>query len=1018
MIRLLAPILAVGLLSTTTAVEITLKGHRFTLPDGFEIQCVAEPPLVDRPIMVDSDEEGGLYVADSSGSNASVEDQLRDKPHRVLRLEDQDGDGIYDRRTVFADKLMFPAGVLWHRGSLYVTAPPSIWKLTDTDADGIADKREEWFQGKTLTGCANDLHGPYLGKDGWIYWTKGAFAEQSYARPDGQAPFVTSAAHIFRRHPDKPWIEPVMTGGMDNPVEVVFNAEGERFFTTTFLQHPGGGRRDGIIHAIYGGVYGKNHHVIESHPQTGDLMPVMTHLGPAAACALALYESTVFGDAFKGNLFSSEFNLRSVTRHILEPQGASYTTTSTPFLVSDQLDFHPTDVCEDADGSLLVTDTGGWYKLCCPTSQLMKPDVLGAIYRIRRSDQPTLEDPRGLELSWALNENLAPRLGDARPAVRKRAIDQLALRKAVAPLTNLLEQESAAITAKQSALWTLTRIQNDEARAAIRKVLSNRNLSWGLRHIAAHAAGLWRDQAALGALTTLLTTEDSPPTVKRAAAEALGRLGHADAIPALLSEAGQEPDRVLEHSLIYALIEIAQAAPLQKALRQGNPDRKRAALIALDQMRPSPSTPDMVLAVANSGIPRLEETAAWLLGKHPEWAPQIADHLETRLDETSAQQLIQKLAPQPTIQQMIAEQLGGEHAQHLLLALTKSSISEPSPELLAALANHLNTQNGPLTLTVLAGLGAKPTALRHSAMTQALDEIANRPSIPMEGRLQALALAAHKKLTDPMAKIAIEGLGHQQALRTRSFAGRVLSEAALTPSQHADLASALSGLAPMEVATMLPLFSEESDLTLGLALVSSLKANTTIGSVPAATIRAAFKQAPAEVHAQLRPLFDQITEGLSKQGEQVDKLLARLPPGDIRRGQTVFNSTEAACITCHEIGYRGGNLGPDLTSIGQARSPRDLLESIMFPSASFVRSYESVTLKSKDGTTYLGIIGDSSADTLTLRLAPTAEIVLNRNDIVDRHPATTSLMPQGIHTQLTEQQLSDLLAFLKGTRWR
>ena len=168
--------------------------------------------------------------------------------------------------------------------------------------------------------------------------------------------------------------------------------------------------------------------------------------------------------------------------------------------------------------------------------------------------------------------------------------------------------------------------------------------------------------------------------------------------------------------------------------------------------------------------------------------------------------------------------------------------------------------------------------------------------------------------------------------------------------------------------------------------MSSLKANTTIGSVPAATIRAAFKQAPAEVHAQLRPLFDQITEGLSKQGEQVDKLLARLPPGDIRRGQTVFNSTEAACITCHEIGYRGGNLGPDLTSIGQARSPRDLLESIMFPSASFVRSYESVTLKSKDGTTYLGIIGDSSADTLTLRLAPTAEIVLNRNDIVDRHP--------------------------------
>ena len=90
---------------------------------------------------------------------------------------------------------------MWLDGSLYVAAPPSIWKLTDTDDDGVADRREEWFQGKTLTGCANDLHGPYLGPDGWIYWTKGAFAEQTHdAR--GWPPLVTRAAHIFRRRPD------------------------------------------------------------------------------------------------------------------------------------------------------------------------------------------------------------------------------------------------------------------------------------------------------------------------------------------------------------------------------------------------------------------------------------------------------------------------------------------------------------------------------------------------------------------------------------------------------------------------------------------------------------------------------------------------------------------------------------------------------------------------------------------------------------------------------------------------
>ena len=421
--------------SAVLIVSLAFSDHRpatstdqvLTVPAGFEVERVAGPPLVNRPIVADFDDEGRLYVADSSGSNDKVEKQLADKPHRIVRLEDKNGDGRFDSSVVFADKMMFPEGAMWFDGSLYVAAPPSIWKLTDTDGDGVADRREEWFQGKTLTTCANDLHGPYLGPDGWIYWTKGAFAQQTYERP-GKAPLVTRASHIFRRRPGDAVIESVMTGGMDNPVDVAFTPAGERVLTATFLEHPQLDRRDGLIHAIYGGLYGKSHAVIENHKRTGNLMPALTHLGAAVPSGLTRYASRVFGDGYRDNFFAALFNLQKVTRHVLEPSGATFTSRDSDFLVSNSRDFHPTDVLEDADGSLLVLDTGAWYKLCCPSSQLAAPEVLGAIYRVRRQGAPRLDDPRGRKLPWRTMPppELAKLLDDVRPAVANRAIQELA----------------------------------------------------------------------------------------------------------------------------------------------------------------------------------------------------------------------------------------------------------------------------------------------------------------------------------------------------------------------------------------------------------------------------------------------------------------------------------------------------------------------------------------------------------------------------------------------------------------
>ena len=541
----------------------------FTVPPGFQVERVAGPPLVDRPVTADFDERGRLYVADSSGSNAKVEQQLAERPHRIVRLEDTNGDGQFDRRTVFADRMMLPQGTLWNDGSLYVAAPPSIWKLTDTDDDGVADVRDEWFAGKTLTGCANDLHGPYLGPDGWIYWTKGAFAEQTHAQP-GREPLVTRAAHIFRRRPGTSNVESVIAGGMDNPVDVAFTAAGDAVFTATFLEHPKAGRRDALVHAVYGGIYGKPHGVIDSHPQTGDLMPPICHLGPAAPSGLTRFVSGAFGEPYRDSFFAALFNMQKVTRHQLAPSGSTFKSRDFDFLVSDSLDFHPTDVIEDADGSLLVVDTGAWYKLCCPTSQLAKPDVLGAIYRVRRKTAAPPADPRGLALEWheASAEQLAARLDDARPAVQQRAIATLARRgsSAIAAVRVALGSGRSS-RQRLNAVWALTRIDAPEARSAVRQALADPHD--GVRRAAMHSAGLWRDAGALAALLEGLGSNDLH--ARRAAAEALGRLGDPAAVPALLSASALATDRAGAHSVTYALIEIADA----KGTRAGPPTAPR-----------------------------------------------------------------------------------------------------------------------------------------------------------------------------------------------------------------------------------------------------------------------------------------------------------------------------------------------------------------------------------------------------------------------------------------------------------
>ncbi|MCA9076528.1 MAG: HEAT repeat domain-containing protein [Planctomycetaceae bacterium] len=1037
----------------THATDITLGDHKFTLPDGFTIEQVAGPPLVNRPICADFDEQGRLYVADSSGSNENVQTQLEQKPHRIVRLEDTDGDGTFDESVVFAASMMFPEGAMWFDGSLYVSAPPVIWKLTDTDGDGEADKHEEWLDAKTLTGCANDLHGPYLGPDGWIYWCKGAFAEQTYERP-GREPFVTRASHIFRRRPEGGPIEPVMTGGMDNPVEVVFTPGGERIFSTTFLVHPQAGQRDGLIHAIYGGVYGKEHGVLEGHPRTGELMPVLSHLGPAAPCGLLHLESDQLGDDYRGNLLCCLFNMHRLTRHVLTPEGATFKSEHSDFLVSDNIDFHPTDVLEDADGSLLVVNTGGWYKLCCPTSNLHKPDILGAIYRIKRTGSHDVEDPRGQQIAWESQstDELAALLSDTRSAVRQRAKQVLAEHgmDAVRSLTRVLK-ESSSPDHRRHAIWTLSWIDVPDtrgrsgARGWVRFALRDRDES--VRQAALHVISVWRDADAASDVAELL--QSASPHNRRAAAEALGRIGSKDSIERLLQTTARLDDPLHDHSLTYALIELGDVELLQEVWTQTlSLEARRRVMVALDQIGEGHLTVDQVIPYLvfdqtyriDRSTPHpvkmhLHDTAWQIAERHPEWAPKLVEPFRrilsgefppSRLKIGPVREIAQWLAAFANdngIQKLMAEKLiegrfgYTEHA--IILAMRDSQLKALPDSWQFAIAKVLPKGFERMQDLIVSAIAAAPETRLRDDLAEKLKSFATDDQVSAERRLQAfLALpeAVRQEHLGELLDFIAESITTDQPLPVRGLALDVLSSTPLPNESLTVIARAIPQTGPIELSRLIDLFKSSPDETLGLQLVASLDECEATTSLSVEKLRDVLSGYPETVQQQAEALYVRIEQENRDKYQQLEAVLALMGQGDIRRGQKVFHGTKVACNGCHTMGYKGGRVGPDLTRIGRIRSERDLLESILFPSASFVRSYEPTTLLLTDGRVLNGVIKDEDSAQVMLQVDAQKLLPIPVVAIEERLESKVSIMPAGLDKQLTPQQLADLVTFLKAAQ--
>lgn len=997
------------ILSPVHSQETTLRdvaGMSLHVDPTLEIESAADPELIKWPIVADWDSAGRLVVVECAGVAKPIAEHNKQLLHRVVRLIDSNGDGKFDQRIVAADRLAFPEGVLCIGNSMLVATPPQIWKLTDKDGDGACEEREVWFDPGTLTGCANDLHGPYLGRDGWIYWCKGAFAEQRHTLLSGEQ-FVTRASHIFRRRFEGGPIEPVMTGGMDNPVEMAMSHTGERFFTSTFLQHPAAGRRDGIAHAVYGGVYGKPHDVLDGHKRTGELMPIMTHLGPAAPSGLICLESTrLLGPSSRGadTLVAAQFNLHKVTAHTLVPRGAGFVTEDRELVSSERIDFHPTDILEAPDGSLLVIDTGGWYNLCCPSSGVDQAVATGGIYRLT---------------SNTTRQERAP--------LQSNRWDDMTSQQASA----VVGDQQQPLVDRQAALWRICRINSRESHAALVAALKSPEPS--LRQIAAHSISVQRVANVASALDAALAQETEPP-VQRALAEALGRLGTPESIPVLLraiENAGD--DRYLEHSLLYALIELDQPERLLSCLNSSSVAVQRAALVVLDQLgRSDLLDPADVLKRLTSTDARLRQSAVHIAVAHPDWAVQHVASLEEAWQQSlteaemrgSVGQVLAAWISQPEVIQAASERL-----------LAANSAPATEQQALIETLRDIRTQQIPRQwLGGLLGLLKNTEGATRDGLVAWLVTMTPDPADASELRDAILSLSTQQ--TEPIAKFRLLAAlpsgsqlpdGALESLLIASFVGEHRAEAAaeaakalervrLSRAGAQQLLAGLERIQPLQWMQAITSIASLQQDDLDQQLLQQLAGLPSARTLPLDQVTTLYRK-------RSEPLRQAAAEAVAALGKppadveaKLDSLLAQMKSGDAARGFQVFRSTKAACSACHRIGYVGGQIGPELTRIGATRTRRALLEAIVFPNARLEQSYTPLRVLTVDGQVFNGLVARDGDGVLELITGATQRVTIAHDDIEQRLPSPVSIMPAGLEQQLTLEELADLLTMLEAAK--
>ncbi|MBA3699575.1 MAG: DUF1080 domain-containing protein [Planctomycetes bacterium] len=521
---------------------------------------------------------------------------------------------------------------------------------------------------------------------------------------------------------------------------------------------------------------------------------------------------------------------------------------------------------------------------------------------------------------------------------------------------------------------------------------------------------------------------NDPAAVRRA----LEALTFRDACSPALSQAlltllAKPADAVLEHTLLHAGITLGgyDATTLSAATTA----RQQARLLRIvAQTRAKESDHGDILRFAldhlDDGDPGLAEQAHLALVRTkdsdrlltPVLGGWLAVEVPSRERIAALERLARVLAGRPGMSAIVARMLthqavGVRQAALRAIAAQAGKVdagawqdalatllaNEPSPQLLDAIARVKDARHD-ARLTVLSGDSAQAPALRLKAL---------------------LALTTSgATLSDPAFALLMELLtGTQPALRMD--AAQRLANAKLTTAQWGIYLAALPSAGPLEQAELLIAMAlsqkyEAIDVAQAKRIAETFATSPMLGTFRPDLVRKAFGFTNREVYAVLEPAFTAALAANEAKKARMDALaLAASQRGNASNGRTLYESGKGICIACHRIGTIGQEIGPNLSKIGGIRVERELIESILFPGNNIARDYDQHLVQLTDGSTAIGLVTARSAAGITLTETSGHKRLIPQETIASDTQLTTSLMPPGLDALFSEQELLDLVAYLR-----